>query len=613
MRLRKLQAAAVQPETGAGKGSRAGEMRVRSNMSSALIVFVSYAAAFLLAPAGRAQDSYQFTNTNGGPSFLYQMDPSGIVGDCFTSVPGYCAKLYTAGASPNVTFSMTAPATVTATSANGAIQLGAATFNFTVSGASGLTFQVSNGDRSGKPDPGVTSCSGAGAGFACATNGLISAPGPDNNGTYQVGLNMRIQVTNQFNPPATATIGVQFNWHLAPQAMPVITGIRVVQVTQTPGNEVSLTPGKNTVVQVFLKDNLPAGAVVELKSLDHDNLSALDIDGSAVQASQQGNAFNFHLPPEWYPDKILNFLAQVKLGNTILVKGSAAAIIEDPPLWPKPYTVLYLTLCDGNLCAGQGISPVPLGDADQLTAQLFPIPNGGLSYIGLPGTWKAFSLITDAATLLAQLRFLDLSLLELLGPAAPDQLVAWYPAGSTFGSNNPVGFYDNYLLYVYGLGRIAVLSDRGSARATQVRLASGLAHNLVQLHQDLRDPSGVGLGGYDTALNAEVGASRPDLLKGVAVVDAENAWLSPGACEKIYTAYKDASDFLGGRGGGGGRASAKVRRNAGSAEYLTITGSARRDGSGGQLNPGFRSFPPYAGPNSDPNGNHCDSAETAGR
>src|SRR5437867_3110787 len=99
------------------------------------------AAVAVFLPAAHSQQPYQFTTTNGVPFGLrFAMDPSGIIGDCFSpSGPGYCVTIFTAGGGQKVTFNMTAPASVSATKTNDVIQLGPATFNLTTSGASGLT------------------------------------------------------------------------------------------------------------------------------------------------------------------------------------------------------------------------------------------------------------------------------------------------------------------------------------------------------------------------------------------------------------------------------------------------------------------------------------------
>jgi hypothetical protein len=560
----------------------------------------------LAAPAASAQNNYQFT-AGGIFKYTFISDPSHILGDC-SNPPQSPPTALTCLNIENIigTVSITPPAAASGMSLPDSashIQLDAATFQVATTGLSSLTaVQISDYDPATmQSDPGVTSCTGVAAGFNCNTNGLTAV-------NSVVTLHMRFQITYTFSTgPVTLGLGISFAWGLTPLApQNIITGVRVVQVTQEPTNPVVLIPGKQTAVQVFFKDDLPADSIVTLKNLDHGDFPPLQLGVDSIEASQMGKALNFHLPSSWFPDQILSFSVEVKSGTVVLQHTTAAATIEDPPLWPKPYEVLYLTLCEGNLCAGAPSSPVPLEDADALMAQLFPIRDGGLRYYGLPGTWQLPFLGATpqekADTLLARLRFLDLALLELLGPAAPDQLVAWYPAGSTFGAGNPVGFYDNYLLYVYGLGRIAVLSDRPSDRAVAMRLASGLAHNLVQLHADLRTPSAVGFGGFDTSLNTEVGASHPDLLKGGTIIDAVNAWLSPDSFKKIYTAYKDAADF---RNGSSSASPKPGARRAASAEYLTISGTARRDGSGGHLNAGFRSTPPFAGPDSDPNGNHC--------
>ncbi|MBI1786794.1 MAG: choice-of-anchor D domain-containing protein [Acidobacteria bacterium] len=407
--------------------------------------------------------------------------------------------------------------------------------------------------------------------------------------------------------------------------------LEAVQVVQDAANTVPLVADKSTVVRVFAKmlgDTAQPlkGVTARLRAQRYGN----ELPGSPLSPvngpitvsktfdrSKADESFNFLLPREWTYRGPLSLLAEVVAppgvteDNVSNNFGQYELEFTVPSGWPELFRVAYWPICVQS-AGGQKKCPSDnIGRFDILMQQLFPVADNGIEYRPWTAPQKIWrqplATHADRSRLVAALRkFYDM----IDQDSSIDQLAAWLPQDPAVGT---LGQSDPHWANEGGQGRISINADTSAQSGlldANFTLAHETGHNLGLRHVPTADSCDAkddqSPWPYPNANIQEVGfaplgmevkpATKMDLMT-YCSPPGSNIWISPfnyrnllatKVLERISSAAKQGQ-----------------RATSAAAEYLVISGSARRDGASGQLDPAYRLTSGTPGASAAAAGTHC--------
>ncbi|MBK5291362.1 MAG: choice-of-anchor D domain-containing protein [Acidobacteriia bacterium] len=414
--------------------------------------------------------------------------------------------------------------------------------------------------------------------------------------------------------------------------------IEVTQVVQGSGNPVPLVAGKPAIARVFVRlderrtNPLPlvtgllrrsgggerapwAGTITAPKSPDRNRM--LD-------------SLNFEIPGDWIQGESLELQAEVSLASGREERTDNNTLVESVPVgsaeaMPETFRIAYLRFCYEppglqRTCAGPG----RFGELHQAIPAVFPLPAGSVrfDYLG-GGLYREPLRRSTTHSFLQKLRRWDV--IARQGGMQYDQLFAWLPEIVTpseeAAERAPAGRADMRRVGGNGRsGRVAFGQESIRALGTPKAgflMAHQIAHNLGLQHTNLPDSCGavdtMSRWPYASSSIQETGIDvGPRLIQSPAgitpAVDMMShcwlsgpagAWLSPDSFARLQAGklQSQAQAAL-------GEAGAPVERDGEPGEFVMVSGTVRRDGSGGSLLPMFTATADSA-TDAAQTGSHC--------
>ncbi|MBI2686890.1 MAG: choice-of-anchor D domain-containing protein [Acidobacteria bacterium] len=439
-----------------------------------------------------------------------------------------------------------------------------------------------------------------------------------------------------------------------------IDHIEVVQVVQNDKNEISLIAGKNTVARVFLKVEPktadPVGNVsVKLTSGNAGTPRRLNGPITAIGEPDRNkfeHSINFALPKEWIQEGELSLDAEIELPKGFTDtkmdnnrKSEKVRFIETP-FKDRKFTVGYIPICYQPTPDVE--RRCPEGDLNTFGSWLqlvYPLAEGRVRYarLGTKRPTARFPLTSVSASKVMVSLNRYFRMYDEKRPGVMDQLVGWLPRITDAPANPlndrrlPVGRANT--LRSGGSGRVAFVQDTSTSELNlknvngvktgvgkdtlyaHMAIAHEVGHNYSLRHPATPDscgspegspdwpkdaagnslPATIGEPGFDTAARKVKPKTLKDLMTYCGPPGA-NFWASPRHYQKLLTALQ----------GGIPSAAAKQpeherqsSRKASGGTIALISGSARRDGSAGTLDPIIRLATTAPPDTPDPKGNHC--------
>lgn len=431
-----------------------------------------------------------------------------------------------------------------------------------------------------------------------------------------------------------------------------IDHLEVVQVVQDTTNSVPLVPGKKTVVRAFVRSTgkSPVPNVTGTLSISGARSSTLSSTGpisapTAIDRANIGHSLLFVLPTALTAAGVYQYALSVTYptlpsgtADSPDLKRTLGVTIAVNPRWPELFTIGTLPLCigpaDPNVPAGPWpVRPPRAGDEcaneeqiaanDALLSKLFPAGPSSLWYTGI--STPALTWTTPLTTSAARNRLLILLRKLYAGFVADgitlDQLVGWLPAtadtritdskGTALGSVG--GLADT--AKVGGHAVWVVENGARDPRLPQFALSHELGHNLGLFHispndnppvakqscgsVDTRsgwvdhfkdDAATIHEVGFDTEAMKVIPSTWFDLMSycypsSPSGSPSPGIWISAyqyrlllgsdrarSAAEAPLLALGDPASFVAAPRGDG----------------LVVSGTVRRDGSAGSLDPAYR-------------------------
>jgi hypothetical protein len=435
----------------------------------------------------------------------------------------------------------------------------------------------------------------------------------------------------------SAVMEATFHYRMEPADKPDlrVDHIEVVQVVQTPANEVPLVADKKTVARVFVKTAdkpmSPVPGVTALLRAYRDGKylvpSPLEPMNKAIAApyvfdrDETNHSLNFELSPGWTeageitleaelnPDRVVEE-EEGKFNNN---KGTTTA-----KFIPKErLSIAYVRVCT----AAEGCPSPAIREGYRLLEKLYPVADGDVYYYPL-GTWNwANSLQTEAEenAFLAALRKRH-ELTSASDGGVPDQLVGWLPAGTgaSLGMSDPLWFgagTSGRIVYATDSSALSQLRQPPSGTLSanlvdpldpQFTLAHELGHNYGLHHPNTPDAcialddgtpwpfknAKIAVPGFDTERMVVIPSTRYELMS-YCSPPVDNTWISAFSYQQLFDSRLEPQAIKPVSG----------TRAASAGPVMVISGWAKRDGSAGQLDPAYQ----VAGtaPASLAGGNHC--------
>jgi len=404
--------------------------------------------------------------------------------------------------------------------------------------------------------------------------------------------------------------------------------IEVVQTVQDTLNSIPLVAEKPAVARLFVKyeNTNPASVAPNITAKLHGFRGSTELPGSPLSQFNPGgtiaaklaparaitdDALNFLLPEDWLDAGDLTLRADVNPDHTVAetnyVNNSASVTIN---FRPSPiFLVNYVPVCYRDLenCPTNSVSAL-----DAMARKLYPVGDIDFLYKPLktPRWLWPYTLVDakDASDLLAYLRR-RFALLDSSEGVAPDQLAAWLPE-----LNNNFNLGESDPKWGGSTGRVSYQQDSISMdsagtpadyRDAAFTLTHEIAHNLGLRHTD-KVERGPGCNavdpdtdfpyadatihevGFDTLHKVAVPPDKKDLLS-YCSPPGSNIWISDFDYKKLIA----------------GGLKPQSRRALSPSDYVIVTGSADRNGTGGRI-ASIDRLTAFAGAEtSDPKGNHC--------
>lgn len=441
--------------------------------------------------------------------------------------------------------------------------------------------------------------------------------------------------------------------------------IEVVQAVQDEAGSVPLVARKRTAARLFvaigdstsppapaaggLKPPSVAGVTAVLRaSRDGRELlgSPLRPDNAPIDApakpdrADESQSLNFLLPFAWTTEGALTLEAEVNPDKSVNEtdftdnkKSVSVTFTKRNPLKVAYVAICYLTEAT---CPSAAIDTY-----DKKMARLFPVADADLEYTRLSVPRMIWRKVIPPGhkwneDLIAALRT-RFDLIEGVDKFSADQFNGWLPDLSLIAGAPKAALGTSDPVWLKRTGRVAFSQDSASNDAAGTpafdsdaafTLAHEIGHNLGLRHPNTADACGAADSDTDwrfpNAQIQEIGFD-PDTMKTLPKTKFDvmsycsppgsKIWISPFSFKKLFdgnfTPRKrldwELSRFA-------TRAEPQARSagsptellpRAGATEYLFITGSAKRDGSSGSLNKGYRLTSLTTGEPSLASGNHC--------
>lgn len=385
--------------------------------------------------------------------------------------------------------------------------------------------------------------------------------------------------------------------------------IEVVQVVQSPENDVPLAAGKKTVARVFVRiSDKPVPDVPGVTALLRGFRDGAELPGSpllpfngpitapgAPDREETNHSLNFELPPGWTGAGRLTLEATLNPERKTVEErydnNQGSVSVEFTPT--RNLALAYLRVCAGT---PQRCPSPAIREMQKLAEKLYPVAEGGIRYYPF-GNWRVTAgEQADPAAFVATLRKIY-DLAQFPPGAGPDLLAAWTPfqAGATPAVPDPVWEQTS------SEGRVAVVQDTSAQEPLEAQflLAHELAHNFGLRHLNTPDACGASATstdwpgnsartaetGFDPAARTVVAKNKFDLMSYCAA-PASNIWISPFSYRKLFDAL------------------AGPAQPASASEHFVVSGWASRDGAAGGLDPAYRVSGSQASLSS-PTGGYC--------
>lgn len=409
---------------------------------------------------------------------------------------------------------------------------------------------------------------------------------------------------------------------------PLIVHLSSLELVQTVQDSVSndadsgsvpMIAGKPTVLRAFVETGSAGMALLprESGSLNaeltyNDDTKAKPMNAGTVfvapnpDRNEINHSFNFRIDPKWTTAGNRRFWVALKPAPSIQIPDGADRLMirrnfTKPENWPNPFTVMSLRVCfeGANLetCKQKAPSVMALNAVGVETTirKLFPISADGLWHIVDPHV-----IVLKSGNRSRSRRLSAISLM-LQQQGTADQFIFW---------SDGYGAVPDFFASGSGLGTHSIASVDASADEVVSTIAANLGLKYGALEERYpKETEAAGDGticngstqgvGFDVEDGRIVRSNTFDLMFGFY---RENIWISPVNFKRLAnTAHFQKLNRT-------SRARKQVQETpsqAGGYDVFVITGSVTRDGTGSQLDPGYRITAVTGPPETSTDGEYC--------
>jgi len=403
-----------------------------------------------------------------------------------------------------------------------------------------------------------------------------------------------------------------------------VSRIEVVQATQDVNNSIRLVADKSTVARVFLGLGSETSVFQppQVRATLHGrNAAGAELPGSPLQAENAPilapnrpnreathDSLNFKLPPAWTTEGTITLRAEVNPDGSVAETDRTNNAREQQAVFihRNEFAARYLRICYlANTNCPSVFVPI---NADKMR-KIFPIAGGSLSYepLDVPTWIWPYNMASPAgwSYLTASLRLRYELATAVTGF---DQLVGWLPDLLSL-TGGVAGYSDPRWSGAVETGRAVWVMDlypTSYPGTTESLLAHEVGHNLGLRHTntadcgkcedsdtDWPDPTSGRTHevGFDTSDMEAIPASKFDVMT-YRNNPGSQIWISPFHYNKLFDGqFRPMREA--------------VRQSASETTYAIVSGSAKRDGTVGRLDPIVVLSSSAPAPASLADGNYC--------